>query len=213
MVQRVIDALPDEADIYLLVRPEYVSMTRERITRARVVPVHACARGVCETLLSAPVDPRDKVLVVNCDNVILPPWGWDQFFQYENAIVTFREQDILVEPPPFSYVRTQGSIIYEIAEKRRIGQLACAGAFLFADYETLRLLCNWHLAYDPPDYKAEHYLAPAYTRLIDGTNVYSVQLNASDIFVRMGTPSEATEARNYYVHGNTRQFPSTDSSV
>ena len=73
MVQRVIDALPDEADIYLLVRPEYVSMTRERITRARVVPVHACARGVCETLLSAPVDPRDKVLVVNCDNVILPP--------------------------------------------------------------------------------------------------------------------------------------------
>lgn len=212
MVQRVIDALPDNIDIYLLVRAEYAEATRNAVQAPNlsVVPVSLMTHSVCETLMYAPVRKEARVLIVNCDNVISPFGGWLNILsRYKNAVVTFVEQDTSVEPPPFSYVRTVYSFIVEIAEKRRIceGALACAGAFLFEDYDTLRLLCKWHLSLDPPDFKKEHYLAPVYTRLIQRTNVHSLQLHAGDTFIRMGTPLEAEDARKHYVLGNQRQSP------
>jgi len=164
-----------------------------------VVPVHDYRLGVCQTLLNAPVHALNKTLVVNCDNAITPPNGWHVFLtKYKNAVVTFIEKERLF-PPPFSYVHIAHGYITEIREKQRIGDHACAGAFLFESYEMLHKLCKWHLALDPPDHNMEHYLAPVYNRLIMKTNVYNVELNEGDLFVRMGTPSEATEARSYYV--------------
>lgn len=209
MVQRVIDALPEDIDIYLLVRPEYEALTRERVRahNLAVVPVPMITHSVCETLLFAPVRKEDCVLVINCDNVIVPAIGWHEFLRlYKNVVVTFPEQDTKIQPPPFSYVRTYRQFVVEIAEKVRIGPLACAGAFLFEDYEMLRLLCKWHLKWDPPDYKQEHYLAPVYSRLIESTHVYNDQLTSRSVFVRMGTPLEATEARSYYVSRDTRPW-------
>jgi hypothetical protein len=205
MVQRVIDELPSYANIFLLTRPEHVAHTRAVIEAPNliVVPVHDYKLGVCQTLLSAPVIATDKVLVVNCDNVIVPPGGWHNFLTvYKNAVVTFREGE-RVDPPPFSYVRSINRFVVEIAEKKRVGVYACAGAFLFESYEMLCKLCKWHLSLDPPDHNMEHYLAPVYNRLIANIHVYFIPLGEDDLFIRMGTPSEATEARRTYVSRDT----------
>jgi molybdopterin-guanine dinucleotide biosynthesis protein A len=205
MVQRVIDELPSYANIFLLTRPEHASQTRATVEAPNLVvtPVHDYKLGVCQTLLSAPVPLSDKILVVNCDNVISPPGGWHNFLTiYKNAVVTFKEKE-RIEPPPFSYVRSINKFVVEIAEKRRVGAYACAGAFLFESYEMLCKLCKWHLALDPPDHNMEHYLAPVYNRLIANVHVYFIPLGEDDLFIRMGTPFEATEARSYYVSRDT----------
>jgi molybdopterin-guanine dinucleotide biosynthesis protein A len=92
MVQRVIDELPNNTNIYLLVRSEYVTATRAGVrgTNVSIVPVYEYHRGVCDTLMHAPVRSHDKVTVINCDNVIVPPRGWQRFFELDNAIVTFK---------------------------------------------------------------------------------------------------------------------------
>jgi len=209
MVQRVIDELPSNVAIHLLVKPQHEAMTKALIrgVNVKITPVVAHGRGVCETLLAAPVNPRSKTLVVNCDNVIVPGMGWRMFLdRYDNAIITFWEDNVTPQPPPYSYCRVTKGLVRAVTEKKRLSRYACAGAFLFQDYETLRLLCNWHMAYDAPDVEREYYLAPAYSRLIDDptTQVRCVHLTKEDTFIRMGTPLEALEAVRHYVPGNQR---------
>src|SRR5262245_59655284 len=84
MMQRVLDMLPSQARIFLLVRPEHEHETAALIHHdVAVVPVSAYARGAAETVLGAVsvVGPHltGRVLVVNCDNVIVPPQGWTAF--------------------------------------------------------------------------------------------------------------------------------------
>lgn len=209
MLERVIDQFPTSAtkvSIYVVTRREHFGATVHLAgSNVIVIWVKDYSKGVCETLLHAPIYNYDKTLVVNCDNAIKPAMGWDSFFtMYSDAIVTFLEEDTTIEPPPFSYVHVNAAgHVMAVAEKKRIGVKACAGAFLFSDYQTLRLMCQAHMAQDPPDHNGEHYLAPAYSHLIGHPNstVYDVPLTEGSVFVRMGTPAEAEEARNVYVHG------------
>lgn len=215
MVAWVIAHLPYFCDIHVIVRERDRALTEyalSKFTNVRVTPARAYQRGACETVLSAPIDNEGKVLVINCDNIIQPAGGWNAFFlAYSNAIVTFRERNRKVEPPPFSYAHVIDGNVVEVAEKRRIGKHACAGAFLFKDFYTLRMLCKWHMDLDEPDAKFEHYLAPVYNRLIDDpmSQVHNVPVGDDNggAFIRMGTPIEAAEARKELlnVYGSKRR--------
>lgn len=214
MISWVIEHLPVHCLIRVLVRAEYLEMTKAFLSEynnrgVQVIPVNHYQRGACETVVSASIHNPLKVLVINCDNIIQPEGGWFMFLnKYENAILTFIERGPAVEPPPFSYVRVKNGVVVKVAEKQRIGRYACAGAFLFQDFQTLTTLCKWHLNNDPPDAKLEHYLAPVYNRLIEDpmSQVVNVPLKSTSIFIRMGTPIEADEARKelHRVYGNQR---------
>lgn len=214
MVAWVIEHLPHFfCKISVLVRPECRAVTAAALRKYEHVSVfetESHARGACETVMAAPIDNDEKVLVVNCDNIIRPVGGWNLFFtDFNNAIVTFLETNRKVEPPPFSYAKVHHGFVMEVAEKVRISPHACAGAFLFKDFYTMCALCKWHLELDPPDVRFEHYLAPVYNRLIDDPNsrVHNVPLGRDGLLIRMGTPIEASDARKELirVYGNKRQ--------
>lgn len=179
--------------------------------RTAVVPVHpsACARGAPETLLhclsAVPLDA--PVLVVNCDNVIRPLYGWNQLIDHWHsagasaAAVTFAAPAL---PPgvhgPFSYVQAQGARVQHVAEKYPTTAQACAGAFWFSSYGLLLRLARRHLE-GPPDYKTEHYLAPVLNEFIAlGMLVAHYEIQPRDIFVRMGVPEDLPAAEAVLQH-------------
>ena len=203
MVKWVIDYLPYFVNVHVIVRDKNEALTRACLSMLSNVHVSVSDdwhNGATGTVCSAPIQNEDKVLVINCDNIIQPAGGWNAFFlAYDNAIVTFVERNRSVQPPPFSYARVESGIVQEVAEKRRIGRMACAGAFLFKDFYTLKMLCKWHVENDPPDSGFEHYLAPVYNRLTEdpASRIHSVPVggNNGGTFIRMGTPTEAADAR------------------
>ena len=212
MVSWVIEHLPQFCKIRLIVRPEYLAITEAAMARYRNVMVLSAVhyhKGACETVLSAAIVNKQRVLVINCDNIIQPDGGWFLFLsRYDNAIVTFYEENRTLQPPPFSYAKVRNGAVVEVAEKKRISRFACAGAFLFKDFEHLSWLCKAHLNNDPPDARLEHYLAPVYNRLIEDplSIVHHVPLGKDSMFIRMGTPIEAADARKELnrVYGNQR---------
>jgi len=213
MVAWVIEHLPYFCKVYVIVRPEQKQITEwalQKYKNTQVFHTTAYTRGACETVMAPPLDNDIRVMVVNCDNIIQPIGGWNLFLtEHDNAIVTFIESNKNIQPPPFSYAKVQDGRIVEVAEKVRISRHACAGAFLFKDFFTLRMLCKWHLELDQPDVGFEHYLAPIYNRLIDDpmSRVHNVSLGRDGVFIRMGTPIEAADARKELsrVYGSKRQ--------
>ena len=210
MVQWVLDSIPDADHAVVLLQhgtPE--ALGRRLLPGVRVVGLSMpeYARGAAETVLCATkhIPLTEQVLVVNCDNVILPFRGWANIIaDWRSAgavggIFTFRP----AQPGPFSYLRESAPrVVAEVAEKTEIGPYACAGAFWFSSYALLHAVANMHMKGEP-DFHKEYYLAPVYNHLIkNGLTVMHYTLEEEDLFVRIGTPEDLTNAEDELNHAH-----------
>lgn len=200
MVQHVINALPKNAVVHLLVPELLVSLYQDSGIKGAEVQGVAYAEhadGALATVLCADAVPLSSpVMVVNSDNVIKPA-DWLAFLPHVAAadghIATFLDID---GPPIYSYIKERGHFVQDIAEKQRIGNFACAGAFWFRSYALLIAAAHRRMRKNPPDVYEEYYVAPVYRELLkEGAIVtHGALSHLDDKFVRIGTPEDLDRA-------------------
>ena len=195
MVQHVIDSFRGSNCTVFLPSGDATSLGRTLLDGARVVGLTPgqCHMGAVQTILAGAdyCDWDAPVFVVNSDNVICPDGGWEDIQRgwlrsgCSAAIVLFEE----TRDGPYSWAGPVPSIRH-IAEKAKISDYACAGAFWFKSYALLHTAATVHLA-GAPDIGKEYYVAPMISRVLKaGGVVGSLVLDSDDMFVRIGVPED-----------------------
>lgn len=195
MVQHVINSFKGSNCTVFLPSGSATDLGRMLLDGARVVGLTPgqCNRGAVQTILAGAdyYDWDAPVFVVNSDNVIRPDGGWEDIQRgwlrsgCNAAIALFEEP----YDGPYSWADPV-PLIRHIAEKVKISNYACAGAFWFKSYALLHTAATVHLA-GAPDIGKEYYVAPMISRVLKaGGVVGSLVLSSDDMFVRMGIPED-----------------------
>lgn len=160
-------------------------------SKSEVIPIAKLTEGAALSVLCAEalVGDDSPVVVVNSDNIIL---GNDidiflakaQGEGVDGSILTFK-----VDSGPWSYARTRGDRVVQVAEKNPISDNATAGVYYFKSWRILRTaVCRMIAANDR--FNGEFYLAPSYNYMIGAGMTVSNFTTKKQNFVSLGTPED-----------------------
>jgi len=151
------------------------------------------AGALCTCLLAVDfIDSKSPLLVANCDQYLD-----GHFPAFPNLISKDSKSGIVLtmrvpgKDRKWSYARTEGDQIVEVAEKKPISDLATVGVYGFSEGSGfVQAAKDMILADDRTN--GEFYVAPIYNRLLsDGWIVKSVNLGMEhEIFHGLGTPED-----------------------
>lgn len=205
MVQHVLDSFPLNSCVVFMPAGGAAELGRTLLVNGKIVALRPsqCNQGAVQTILNgvSHCDWQSPVLVVNSDNVIRPECGWGALQArwlaegVNAAVVLFHCE----EDGPYSWAKLrdnkfQRPSVIQIAEKVKISDYACAGAFWFKSYALMHVAATVHLSGDP-DIGKEYYVAPMMEHLLRfGGTIGTYILSHDDLFVRMGTPEDIPRA-------------------
>jgi dTDP-glucose pyrophosphorylase len=197
MVQHVINSFPENSCVVLMPAGSAAELGRTLLDNAKIVALRPSQyhQGAVQTILGGVEHCvwQNPVFVVNSDNVIRPQCGWENlqaFWLAEGvtaAVVLFHEEG----NGPYSWaVLNKKRSVTHIAEKLKISDYACAGAFWFKSYALMHVAATMHLS-GTPDIGKEYYVAPMMNHFLRfDAEVLGQVLMPSDLFVRMGVPDD-----------------------
>lgn len=144
-----------------------------------------CAETVLDTLLQLRLDSDLPVISIDGDNFCSVPYLEE--WEGQGMILCAQEKHVL-EPPPFSYVRTSSVVVEEIREKERISSLACCGVYAFASTTRLLTACTYIIENNIRD-KNEFYMSTVVNHMIqNGGERFVVKEIGSHQHHCLGTP-------------------------
>ena len=186
MIRRVVDMFPAERRI-VICQKEYERQI-QAASESEVIPITKLTEGAALSVLCAEalVNDDDPIVVVNSDNIILT--GVGDFLtaagDADGSILTFK-----VDSGPWSYARTRGDRVVQVAEKSPISDNATAGVYYFKSWRILRTaVCRMIAANDR--FNGEFYLAPAYNYMIGAGMLVTNYTIPKQNFVSLGTPAD-----------------------
>lgn len=186
MIRRVVDMFPAERRI-VICQKEYERQI-QAASESEVIPITKLTEGAALSVLCAEalVNDDDPIVVVNSDNIILN--GVGDFLtaagDADGSILTFK-----VDSGPWSYARTRGDRVVQVAEKVQISDNATAGVYYFKSWRILRTaVCRMIAANDR--FNGEFYLAPAYNYMIGAGMLVTNYTIPKQNFVSLGTPAD-----------------------
>ena len=186
MIRRVVDMFPAERRI-VICQKEYERQI-QAASESEVIPITKLTEGAALSVLCAEalVNDDDPIVVVNSDNIILN--GVGDFLtsagDADGSILTFK-----VDSGPWSYARTRGDRVVQVAEKSPISDNATAGVYYFKSWRILRTaVCRMIAANDR--FNGEFYLAPAYNYMIGAGMLVTNYTIPKQNFVSLGTPAD-----------------------
>ena len=170
--------------------------TGHEIGNAKLIEINARAQGALATCgLSLDFLQEDlPVLIASGDGIV--PKRLREFLDLmadsraDGGAIVFPSQK-----PNYSYIRSLGKTVIEIAEKQRIGPLATSGVFFFRDKKILSECIRWAIL-NNIQFEGRYYLAPALNKLIyENQRVVTLKIEESEYF-RFATSSEAEATNN-----------------
>lgn len=186
MIRRVVDMFPAERRI-VICQKDYERQI-QAASESEVIPITKLTEGAALSVLCAEalVNDDDPIVVVNSDNIILN--GVGDFLtsagDADGSILTFK-----VDSGPWSYARTRGDRVVQVAEKVQISDNATAGVYYFKSWRILRTaVCRMIAANDR--FNGEFYLAPAYNYMIGAGMLVTNYTIPKQNFVSLGTPAD-----------------------
>lgn len=186
MIRRVVDMFPAERRI-VICQKAYERQI-QAASESEVIPITKLTEGAALSVLCAEalVNDDDPIVVVNSDNIILN--GVGDFLtsagDADGSILTFK-----VDSGPWSYARTRGDRVVQVAEKVQISDNATAGVYYFKSWRILRTaVCRMIAANDR--FNGEFYLAPAYNYMIGAGMLVTNYTIPKQNFVSLGTPAD-----------------------
>ena len=191
MISRVIlnvkPAQPHKFTV-LLQRNHMLAAGVAGIYDCRVLVVSEMTEGAACTALLAKeqIDSDDPLMIVNSDQLL--DWSVDQFLAvaapWDGAIVTFPATD-----PKWSFVKTDGTFVKEVAEKRQISDEATCGIYWWRTGRSFVECAERMIAKDIRT-NGEWYIAPVFNELIaDGGKVVTYPIPAESMH-GLGTPED-----------------------
>lgn len=158
--------------------------------------IDAPTSGQAETALigMSSVGDGEPVLITNCDTFFT-----DNFRAVEGAdglLGTFKSHS-----PNYSYVKLEGGLVVETAEKVVISDRASAGLYYFSSVELYRR------AYAGTNFVGEKYIAPMYNYLIQSG--LAVKEFPIDVVIPLGTTQELIDAttNEYLLDNDGKSLP------
>lgn len=191
MLFYLLGCLPSGSMVTLICHPDYANQELEALIDANfelnlhIRYLSQSTRGAAETLLLglSHVTHDEPVLCLDADTYYQP--GIVSRWQRDNAIFVFKDESI--GKPVFSYVAVADEKVVRIAEKERISDQACVGAYGFRSVSELRHACQSIVSANRRS-RGEFYTSTAIQQLLDeGADFRTVQLEANEWFC-VGTP-------------------------
>lgn len=142
-------------------------------------------RGAIETILFAlnKIDSEDQpVLCLDGDNFyttdIIGDWSGD------NCVFTFYDNS---PEEIFSYIKEENGKITDIAEKRKISDLASCGGYGFESWKTLKSYCQKVIKNNIRQ-KGEFYTSVVINEMLKDKHVFIAKKVSKDDYICLGTP-------------------------
>jgi dTDP-glucose pyrophosphorylase len=184
MITRVVENFTPKAD------HRTILVTRKDIKLdidATIVPLDHETEGAVSTMFEIEhlIGPEDPLLIVNCDQLILN-FDVDDFIEkaLSCSVAVFK-----CDNPHHSYVEVRDNVIYDVAEKKVISDLAVAGVYFYR--QSKFFFDNAHKMVDNNiRVNGEFYVTPVFKKIICAglkSNVYEVPVKDQCI---LGTPKE-----------------------
>jgi len=103
----------------------------------------------------------------------------------KNVVFSFKQEDTR---PIYSYVSIKNNKIIDIAEKKRISNLANTGAYAFSSAKILKSYCKSALEKFNKDSQEELYTSSVISRMIEEGEDFSCEILNAEDFEVVGTP-------------------------
>lgn len=186
MLIRVADNVvpePDEDELILITRQEHDINLNAYEGNGRVLALHNDTEGAVATLLVAEqfVKEDQPIVIANCDQLV--------DFDADLFVDTDLDGRVVVFPsnkPHHSYVKTEGDVITEIAEKVVISNMAVTGVYYFKSSKAFFDACRKVIEHDTRT-NGEYYVSSAIAELIKSGKHIGVYEAPSTM---LGTPEE-----------------------
>lgn len=222
MIEWALDPIPEDWTVWLICQKKDELTFRNNLprrTNLALIPVPGPSEGAALTVMAAApfLDKDEPVAVVNCDQWFRlqgvdladpshPPYNalggtvnfamdrnWDGF------ILTFKG-----EGTRWSYVKSQGDWVREVAEKRVISDQATVGFYWFREAGGLvRGICDMVSANMRTN--DEFYLAPVYNELI-WRHRHRIKSVPVDEFWGLGTPEDVEKFQQEFTRDKVTEL-------
>lgn len=209
--------------IYIPYHREYVEYNLEEQLQTdypdyhfRFLIIDYDTRGAAETisialenLIESSDNPKiqDKpILCLDSDNFytnynIISNWNG------ENCVFVFRDTQ---SHPIFSYITEENEIITDIAEKEKISDLACTGAYGFDSFMALRNYCQYIITNNIQQ-KNEFYTSVVIKEMLNQSIRFSMREIQNKYYFSLGTPNQISIFKYYFLFDLDGTLVNTDS--
>lgn len=192
MIQRVIENinLPNAKYWFIVQHEDYKKYGLETllsgmVADCNVYQLNKVTQGAAESVLylHSYIGTESPLLIVNSDQVI--QWKEDNPYEelgdVDGCIWCFKADN----DPKFSYARTEGESVVEVAEKKVISDNATAGAYYWKHGKDF-VSAAFNMIEKDIRTNNEFYVAPVYNELLDK----NIIIKAVDGVDHLGTPEE-----------------------
>ena len=191
MIFYLLECLPPNAEVLIVCHPDYINQDLEALVKSNFTMMNVTLRylsrptqGAAETLMMGLIHVNDDTPVLCLDgdtyykSDVVRRWSGD------NSVFVFHDHDT---NPIFSYVEIRDSRVVRIAEKNRISNTACVGAYGFRSVKLLREACERIIVSNRRD-RGEFYTSTVIQQLLDDGEQFSPCFLQQGEWFCVGTP-------------------------
>ena len=191
MIFYLLESLPRNAEVLIVCHPDYIHQDIEELVKSKFTELTVNVRylsqptqGAAETLMMglSHLTEDTSVLCLDGDTYyesdVVRRWNGD------NSVFVFHDTGT---NPIFSYVDVRDSQIIRIAEKDRISDTACVGAYGFRSVKLLRDACEKIITSNLRA-RGEFYTSTVIQQLLDDGETFSTCVLQPGEWFCIGTP-------------------------